>query len=521
LSRSQGRGRQEDQAAAGPRYERERAILAEALLRGECVVFAGAGLSAAALPQWSELVDLLSQALPELQAHGATPGDFLDIAQWYVEEFGRERLLQEIVRLYGVSAAEPTPLAQAVAALPTSLYFTTNYDLSLEQALRQLGDLPDVVIRDSHVALIDERHRTTVVKLHGCVTEPDSIVLTREDFATYGETHRAAITYLQSLLATRTFLFVGFSFADPNFRLIYQAIQRALGTYRREVYALLLDPNNNLLVRHWQRQGVRLLTFPNEGGEASMLDFVQALGQAAAARQAESALPGLVRQLAADELVDLPQAAELAALLERAVPLADALLDQGAKGPAKEAPRLLRLAESLADAGLPVAARRWLPLGEALLAAGEPALALRALARARHRPSSGTPVGDTREGRRLAGDLAQAYLRAADPARAAALLRDLARRSPGGQGDLAESWLRERPEDLLTLVSAERALAERRAEQGEPQQAREQLAGLARLLAAALASGLLRGDCAARARQLAGELAGAAGPARKETNGQP
>ena len=305
-------------AEADTPHREEFAALVDAFLRGQCVLFAGAGVSASALPKWRRLVDLLSRALPELEAEGATPGDFLDIAQWYVEAHGRERLLRELVSIYGGQPAQPTELAAAVAALPSSLYFTTNYDEVLEAALRARGDLPDVVVDDRHIALVDERYRTTVIKLHGSVTVPESIVLTREDYVTYGETHKAAITYLQSLLATRTFLFVGFSFADPNFRLIYDAIQRPLGGYRRPAYALVLDPRNQLMVRHWERRGVRMLPFPaHTRGLAQMLRFVRELGQAVEQRRADGLAPRLLARLAAAGSAEAAEAGGHAGALGR------------------------------------------------------------------------------------------------------------------------------------------------------------------------------------------------------------
>src|SRR5438552_17788358 len=51
----------------------------------------------------------------------------------------------------------------------------------MEQAVEDAdGVLPDVIIEDAHVGLIDDVRHTTVVKLHGCLSLPDTIVLARE-----------------------------------------------------------------------------------------------------------------------------------------------------------------------------------------------------------------------------------------------------------------------------------------------------------------------------------------------------
>src|SRR5690606_37628669 len=109
----------------------------------------------------------------------------------------------------------------------------------LERAIAEVQHVPpDVIVEDAHVGLIDETRRTTVVKLHGCLSVPETIVLARDEYEAYADRHPAMIAYLQSLLATRTFLFVGTSLSDSNFLVIQAAIRRAHGKYQRHAYRL-------------------------------------------------------------------------------------------------------------------------------------------------------------------------------------------------------------------------------------------------------------------------------------------
>jgi hypothetical protein len=65
--------------------ERARAFLAEQAAHRSLVVFVGAGVSAnAGLPAWQQFVAPLAAQL------GVSPGtDVLDLAQWYVDAYGR------------------------------------------------------------------------------------------------------------------------------------------------------------------------------------------------------------------------------------------------------------------------------------------------------------------------------------------------------------------------------------------------------------------------------------------------
>lgn len=67
-----------------------------------------------------------------------------------------------------------------------------------------------------------------LLKLHGCVTHPDDIVLSREDYIRYEQGRAALAGIVQALLITRHMLFVGFSLTDDNFHRIADDVRRAL-----------------------------------------------------------------------------------------------------------------------------------------------------------------------------------------------------------------------------------------------------------------------------------------------------
>jgi tetratricopeptide (TPR) repeat protein len=419
--------------------ERRRALLGH-LLRREVVVFVGAGASAAAnLPDWKTLVAQLGEKLPDLAGADLTRLDSLDVPQWYVDEHGREHLEDLLVSALGNPTLEPSDLHRALADLPVSLFFTTNYDELLERALEARGEHPDTIVDNRHVALLNDLTATTVVKMHGCVTLPDTIVLAREDYERYAERHTAIITYLQALLATRTFLFVGFSFADPNFRAIHDAIGRALGQYQRRAYALMKAPQNPLFANHWAKRGVEFITLPDP---ATILRFVRDLA-AESGRQLErgTSLPHLLTTLGKREPPPVFAAAvrieerldavrdELRTLVADAsrdlnLRLVSRLPDdagggQGGREATLEKVRALYgLSQGLGQLGYPIDADDWLRLGNALYQHRDWELAIRAYTAAQRRT-------DGRQ-RWAEGNLARAYLRLHQYARAEAILRRLA-----------------------------------------------------------------------------------------------
>ena len=66
--------------------------------------------------------------------------------------------------------------------------------------------------------------------MHGCVTRPEEIVLTKQDYIRYSDRFAALSGIVQSLLLTKHLLFVGFSLDDDNFIRIYDSVKKAKGT---------------------------------------------------------------------------------------------------------------------------------------------------------------------------------------------------------------------------------------------------------------------------------------------------
>ena len=66
--------------------------------------------------------------------------------------------------------------------------------------------------------------------MHGCVTKPEDIILTRGDYIRYAERHAALSGVCQSLLLTKHMLFVGFSLDDDNFHKIFDSVKKSVPT---------------------------------------------------------------------------------------------------------------------------------------------------------------------------------------------------------------------------------------------------------------------------------------------------
>jgi tetratricopeptide (TPR) repeat protein len=399
--------------------------LLQEMSAGNAVLFCGAGVSHGRYPTWNQLIRELAGEVG-LQARNVDP---LDLPQWYVEARGRAALEERLVRIFD-APAEPTTLQRTLVRFPWDVIFTTNYDRLLERALYEQGREVDVVVEDVQVGRVTERSRTTLVKMHGCVSRPHSLIVSREDYDAYELRHPATITYLQSLLSTRTFLFVGFSLRDPNFRSIYRIVQQVLGSFRRYAYAILLQGSiNEYVLQYWRRQRLLVLPLSSPARVNQFMDRAEKRAAQWAARRRR--LPTILAGMGPErvELEDRVEALTLtvAEVWERLrLPLLPEIRERGDEfrtgrlgailwartSPAERQQlySLHNLLQLLEEIGLTVPAQRWLRLGNTLYELEKWDLALQAYQRVYRRLAQGGWDDPTVPPKEIAGDLARCYL---------------------------------------------------------------------------------------------------------------
>jgi len=192
------------------------------------------------------------------------------------------------------SNIEPSPALHMLAALPFPIVITTNYDHLFDTALYMAKTTdgrskhpilrvydPDRVGPPEEVPLDPCEHEPILLKLHGDLHNPGSIVVTEEDYLVFIQKmsnphHHPIPRNIQARMNSWPILFIGYSLKDYNLRLLFRTLRWHL-TAADFPLSFSVDPfPDDLIVSIFQRGGKPMVSFVEE----NLWDFVPALYQA-------------------------------------------------------------------------------------------------------------------------------------------------------------------------------------------------------------------------------------------------
>ena len=233
-------------------------------------LFVGAGINAGvkdndgkSFPLGSGLADWISEDLL------GTPGLTSDLQE--AAEIARYRLgPQEVNRcLYDrFSRFRPGTAHLALVQLPWDVIYTTNYDLLIEAAADLLpehraGRIRPVLSKGTDLSRFTEDD-ILYYKLHGSVdlanSEDGQLIITREDYRHYDLHRKPLLQRLERDLLSRSFVFVGYSLRDPNFRGILDDCRSELGAQVLPLsFAVLHDFSDVMETFYREKYNIQLL----------------------------------------------------------------------------------------------------------------------------------------------------------------------------------------------------------------------------------------------------------------------
>jgi predicted RNase H-like HicB family nuclease len=273
-------------SADQPSYEFNINYIKERIAARQCILFLGSAIHVPPppeLPQYkypaeksppigSQLAKILAK---KCNYPGADWWNLQRVAQYFEKEVTfRSILVDEIKQAVDVGR-EPSPILRMLADLEFPIVITTNYDHLYEQALEQKAKAEniakpfDVSIYNPNVnrkaetvdcPRVPDPKRPYLLKIHGDISEPESIVLTDEDYIQFvlrmsekHPFHPFGNNVLAHLIKWPT-LFVGYSLTDYNLRLLFKTLRWKLDAARIPPNYSVDKKPDDLIRDVWEKQ---------------------------------------------------------------------------------------------------------------------------------------------------------------------------------------------------------------------------------------------------------------------------
>lgn len=278
--------------------EKDALALAHTLRDEQPLAFVGAGTSARLqYPTWSQLLEKMAA---EVNAKYGIPmaelGRYDDLL-WRAEEyrtFLREEY-QPFLQQTFPKCTRTDPALRALVRLPFRHMLTTNYDDVLECAHREVFRQPAEALDWSDeeklrnfLWMVGDRvtdyGRRQYLHVHGCITNPASIVLTDQDYTRRYVASDVTQRKLFAILATQRVVFVGFGLSDPDFMEILRVVKHSMGSGAFRHYAIVpVGPKDDrafIRRRLKEKFGVAPVFYEESGDHTGLAVLIAELQQA-------------------------------------------------------------------------------------------------------------------------------------------------------------------------------------------------------------------------------------------------
>ncbi|HEU4556413.1 MAG TPA: SIR2 family protein [Longimicrobium sp.] len=215
-------------------------------------------------------------------------GSYLMAAQAVRHSLPTDEYLSLLEEKFNPNGVRPAEVHRALLRFGAPMYITTNYDRLLEDAYAQeFGASANVItwqnaLSAERVVLNARRSGTPIIfKIHGTIDNLDSVVLTELDYRKLLYETRGYRLILSAVFLLHTVLMLGFSFTDPEIRLLLETHREALKHQASPDYIFLSADSAGPVERQRLREdyGVQVIPYEPSADHGEVLEFIEYLAR--------------------------------------------------------------------------------------------------------------------------------------------------------------------------------------------------------------------------------------------------
>lgn len=157
------------------------------------------------------------------------------------------------------------PVTKKIFEINPDHIITTNYDRLIESSSSEYRNQYDIIVRDKD--LLNSEKSKYIIKMHGDILKPDTIVLKEQDYLEYSQNHVVIELFIKALLTDHIFLFLGYSLVDYNVKQIISWINylRSNNNISKNIGYIVLDSEDIdcNIVEYFRKNNIKVLNIHN------------------------------------------------------------------------------------------------------------------------------------------------------------------------------------------------------------------------------------------------------------------
>ncbi len=266
-------------------------MLCDFVAGGNLICLTGSGISKGlklksgkVAPDWNkllrnlknEMIDSIGKEdldnLNELLVDHA-PGENLIEASSILYNADKDGFLAALIDTVDLAEGETSNTHRKLLELQPKGILTYNYDVAHENAIAKAGETADwsIALPDDNSDIINilknNFSKQFLLKMHGSVTDKDSMVLTRESYRDLFIKYPFYKAFMQQIFTNYHLLIVGFGMSDPDFAMLLQNVFSTFGSPIQEHIVIKhIKEKSSLDIMYRLRYGLHFL-YVNDFGD--------------------------------------------------------------------------------------------------------------------------------------------------------------------------------------------------------------------------------------------------------------
>lgn len=205
------------------------------IARRRAVIVLGSGISrhskgdgGARPPTWKAFLKKAVEDCPERTdldpiEKAIETGDYLHACEWLKKRYDEE-WIRYLRQTFSRPAFAPAPIHNQILSLDSRIVFSLNFDDIYERHVNGISHGSHIIKNyyDPDVAEFLRGNGRYIIKVHGNLNSPDSLIFTQRDYSRARVKHTAFYQAFDAALLTHSFVFLGSGHSDPDINLLLE-----------------------------------------------------------------------------------------------------------------------------------------------------------------------------------------------------------------------------------------------------------------------------------------------------------